>query len=465
MNGATAQDNLSAESLPSQDERSAARPARRAITFGAMAICLFCLARWFYYINAYSVNLLYWDQWDFYVPLFTNASLWDGFFWQHGPHRQGVGFLVIKLVVELSGWNTRAECFVIGGMFVAAAAFAWLLKLRLKLRATPQDIAIPLAFLTLAQWEQFAMTPNPAHGPMPLLLIMLYCLAWTFSNPSLRHASVWLLNFLLIYTGFGLFIGLITPALYVLDGVLAYKRNERRAAAIALAGLLVSLASIGSFFVNYVFAPAASDFRLADPFIRGYILFVSIALSNFWGLKTLSPSTCAVGLFTFFLMVSVLAFHTVILMLGKSKIDKTRSRVIAILITFTLIFLVNSSVGRISLGFSAGQSSRYITYMIPGIFGLYLAMSAMRRSWPGWAIAILLVAATIPVRKDDLLGMTKTKEYKQRWVADYALNGSIESANDFAGQDVHPQSHETYLPAKLDFMKERRLNFFQDIIP
>lgn len=464
MSEVTALDKPSRESSPNQDEHRATHPARRILSFCAVGICLFCLVRWFYCINAYSVNLLYWDQWDFYVPIFTNARFWDGFFWQHGPHRQGAGFLVIKLVAELSDWNTRTECFVIGGIFVAAAACAWLLKLRLRLRATPQDMAIPLAFLTLAQWEQFAMTPNPAHGPMPFLLIMLYCLAWTFSNPYFRHASVWLLNFVLIYTGFGLFIGLITPALYVVDGALAYKRNERREAAMALTGLLVSLASIGSFFVNYVFAPAASDFRLTDPFIRGYILFVSIALSNFWGLKTLSPSTCAVGLFTFFLMVSILAFHTVMLMRDKSEIDKTRSRVIAILIAFTLIFLVNSSVGRISLGFSAGQSSRYVTYMIPGVFGLYLAMSAMRRSWPSWAIALLLIAATIPVRKDDLQGMAKTKEYKQRWVADYALNGSIESANEFAGQDVHPQAHETYLPEKLDFMKERRLNFFQDIV-
>src|SRR5262250_475132 len=33
-------------------------------------------------VDRYSVNILFWDQWDFYTPLFDHAYLWQIFTWQ-----------------------------------------------------------------------------------------------------------------------------------------------------------------------------------------------------------------------------------------------------------------------------------------------------------------------------------------------------------------------------------------------
>src|ERR1039458_9983618 len=65
----------------------------------------------------YSVNLLFWDQWDFYTPLFQHASLGQIFNWQHGVHREGIGLVLDKLVLESTRWNSRAEAlFMVGAL-------------------------------------------------------------------------------------------------------------------------------------------------------------------------------------------------------------------------------------------------------------------------------------------------------------------------------------------------------------
>ena len=47
------------------------------------------------FISSYTVNIIYWDQWDFLQGLFDGADAWTLFRWQHGPQRQGLGNLII----------------------------------------------------------------------------------------------------------------------------------------------------------------------------------------------------------------------------------------------------------------------------------------------------------------------------------------------------------------------------------
>src|SRR5438477_13173453 len=77
-------------------------------------------------------------------------------------------------------------------------------------------MVIPAVAFTPAQWETLVGTLNFAHGPFPLLLIVLYCLAWTSTKKEARYQLVLLINFVSIYTAFGLFVGLLTPILLFL---------------------------------------------------------------------------------------------------------------------------------------------------------------------------------------------------------------------------------------------------------
>ena len=74
--------------------------------------------RMFKFIDRYAVNILYWDQWDFWKPILGSASAWEIFVWQHGPHRQGLGGWIIKLTALASHADLKVEAYVIGGLFI-----------------------------------------------------------------------------------------------------------------------------------------------------------------------------------------------------------------------------------------------------------------------------------------------------------------------------------------------------------
>ena len=222
--------------------------------------------RWFYLINQYSVNLLYWDQWDFYQPLFGGDNIWEVFRWQHGPHRQGIGFVVTRFLADFSGWNTRVDAFAIGMTIFVAMGLALALEARLFGALNWNDILIlPVLFLTPLQFEIFANTPNLSHGAMPLLLIILYCLTLTLPGVLLRSSSIVLLNFGLVYTGFGLFVGLITPIYFLSEAIFAHQKKNGLGLTIFLAGFLISVLTLGSFFIDYNFIPAAPNFQFPYP--------------------------------------------------------------------------------------------------------------------------------------------------------------------------------------------------------
>ena len=83
-----------------------------------------CTVRLFHVIDRLAVNVIYWDEWDFLGGLFEDRGWWDLFTWLHGPHREGLGYAVIKICALLSSWDTRFEAFVVGGITVASAVVA-----------------------------------------------------------------------------------------------------------------------------------------------------------------------------------------------------------------------------------------------------------------------------------------------------------------------------------------------------
>src|SRR5438034_3332519 len=190
-------------------------------------------------VDRCAVNVLFMDQWDFYTPLFDHAGLVELFTWQHGPHRQGLGELLIALLAWCTHWNGRADAFAVAGCICAATLVALLLKWRLFGRFTWTDLIIPSLMLTTRQWESLITVPNPAHSGIPLLLLVLYAMAWTCERKLVRYLLVLAINFASIFTGFGFFLGLITPAVLLIETIhSARQREARNTAAAAIATML-----------------------------------------------------------------------------------------------------------------------------------------------------------------------------------------------------------------------------------
>ena len=272
-----------------------------------IAAALLLGIRFFKVISDYSVNVLFYDQWDFLNPLFTgHAGFGELFFHQHGPHREGLGLVADSFLYPLTAWSTRADSLMIAGCVFAAMLLALLLKYRLFGRLSYGDIAIPLIFLTLAQFETFIGTPNAAYSGIPLLLTMLYCLALLVRRYQTRYALCLLLNFLLIYTGFGLFMGIVTIGVFAVECYWRLRSVSEIPLGASIAALLVACASLGSFFVHYTFQSAVACFVFPYHDLRAYPLFVALMVSRFFGLMTPVRAAEAVGVLGILLAAAIL---------------------------------------------------------------------------------------------------------------------------------------------------------------
>ena len=315
----------------------------------AIVFSLLIMVRWWYYINTYSVNILFFDQWDFYDALFNNNSLWEIFRWQSGPHRQG-GLILTKAIAVISGWNTRAEAFAIGGIVCLAMVVALALRHKLGPRLNAADVAIPLIFLTPIQHEIFAGTPFLAIGSVPLFLFMLYSFVWVAWRGPVRFGTILILNFLLIYTGYGLFVGMITPYLFGIEALHSHRARDRKGFWLALSGVAISLISVGTFFVGYQFMPGVESFQFPIHKWWRYPQFMALMLANFCGIKGGTLLSYATGYFIILFMGTLAIIHLVrSLRPGNVVPEYPANSIITVLITFTLIFCTFTAVGRVSL--------------------------------------------------------------------------------------------------------------------
>lgn len=418
--------------------------------------------RFFKLISTYAVNIFFSDQWDFDdATLFQRHSLWQMFSWQHGPHRQGAGALLQWVVEPLFRWNSRTESFVVGGVIVIAATCAMYLKSRLYDRLSISDAIIPIIFFTPLQYETLFVTANFAHGPMPLLLIVLYCIAWTFRNLLVRYALVLAINFVTIYTGFGILLGLLTPMLLVAD-YWANLREAKRRRIYFLIALLIALASFASFFVGYKMQPAADCFspRPHSPIL--YTWYAALMLSPFfgvWGIRTLPILVGAIvlcGLLTV-LIISMKRLRS-------RNAQWSRNATIAVLTAYCLLFCLATAYGRLCMGMGFAQTSRYVIYLNLGLLGIYFGLLTIRNAAArnvAVAIFALSLLRTIEPSPRFFNNMVVMHNVKQEWKTCYLALGDIGECNTYVR--VYPWEPErTRLQEKLDYLRQTRQNLFAD---
>jgi hypothetical protein len=425
---------------------------------------------WWYLINRYSVNMLFWDQWDLFDAFIKKANFWELYNWQHGPHRQGIGFLLMKLTNHLSGWNTRVDCVVIGIITSLSAITAILLSKRITQQKalTWMDGLIPLIVMTPLQYGIVVNTPNFSHGAIPLLLILLLACAFQIPFSKRRYAAILVLNALAVYSGMAVFVGLIVPVLLVVDAWRLHQQQQKKLCGVTLGAVMLSLATLAAFFTNYRFNPAIDGFEFPISEGRLYAHYVALALSGFIGMRH-DPGLLAlmVGyclLITFLAILWVAAKTLLIPSRNLTFPDYARSQVLVLFIGFTLVFCGNAAIGRIFLGRTAGQASRYIPYLIPAFLALYLfyASLPMRIRWGGSLVyMMIMIAATHMLSSADLADMQFYYRIKTHWKTNYLRTRSIEQANQAAGHPMHPNEDATGLQEKLDFLEARHLNLFK----
>ena len=431
-------------------------------TYLLMCVQLFNL------VSRYAVNLLFWDQWEIAdATLFEHHSIWEMFRWQHGPHRQGIGALLQKLIEPSIHWNGRYEAFGIAVMIVVSAALALLLKVRLYGAIDYSDVIIPMLLLTPRQWETLVLTTNPAHGSLPLLLI-LYCLAWLIRTYSWKYACVLLLNFFLIYDGYGIFVGVVTPVLLALD----YHANTRHLGHKyrwgSGAALTISIASLVSFFVGYQFQSGVDCFSLAPDNPVLYLCFVALMLTNVAGLNILSLKLATlIGSIPLLLLLASLWLVVKRLWVRRGTDIWFHHAVVAALLAYSVLYCFNAAYGRLCLGLAYAIVSRYTPYVVLGFFGLYLyALSNSARNMRVGLVLLLLVFATLsarPLSRSETLVVSRTSDGKRAWRDCYLARHDIRQCDASTDFQVYPHPEATHMQEKLDFLEQNRLNLYSDL--
>ncbi len=420
-----------------------------------IAACAALAVRLLNFTDTFAVNVLYWDEWDFLAPYFNGDSLATKFLWQHGPIRQGVGAIAIEIIYRLTNWNSRVESFFEAGVVCIAAALALWTKRRLIGPLRPLDVFIPLIYLTLNQWEMVAVTVNPAHGPLPLLLVTWLAFSTTMASRRWRVLNIALATILATYTGFGVFLGLVGPVLLALE---VHQATESRDRALFATALACTLGAFAGFFVHYRFVPAVDCFKFPDPHPSRYLLFIG----EFYFQRTGVVLEGGKGVVLYgALLVGLIALALRSWWLAFFREDRV-ALVVAALSSYVLLFAVNSAIGRTCIGAGAGLASRYVDYSSLAWFAVYLwLIRLLPESQVARDTVLVLFTMAALGERVDRSGAGHYMTRKKAWVRCYLQTHSIQGC-DAAGGPIYPVPVGTHMQEKLDYLEKNKLNLFSE---
>jgi hypothetical protein len=410
-------------------------------------------------VNTHAVNMMYGDQFDIYQPMFLGQSWWETFALQHGPHREGAGLIFTRALAAASGWDSRWDAFAASILMIAAALLGILLARRFGIRRSLLLAAVPLVFLNVHQYEIFVGAVNLSYASVPMLLFMAYCLAWFLENDLGRSLSLGFLTFLLIFTGFGLFAGLLTPPLLLVDAVQSWRAGRRTRAWWSILALAIAGAGWVLFSRGYVFQPAVSGFRFPYEHPLQYGVFVARMLGNFYGTAVLSAWQLIVGLAAAAALVAIAARNGY-RCVARGVAHETESVVLFCLAAFALLFCANCAIGRVFTGPIAPLAPRYAALLIPAGLAIFLQLAQLRAhpnlAWLAMAYVVLLVPGTSIRRADEIYGENWYADGRRSWKAAYLRTHDEVQADQVAHFPVYPGP----LGDKLTFLEDRRLNLF-----
>jgi len=412
-------------------------------------------------VDRYSVNMMFGDQWDFCQP-FQGDTLWGSFDHQHGPHRQGVGLLLTRVIAYYSRLNSRWDSFGLSFVLIAAAAFGLLLAYLCGLRNPLAFLPIPMLYLTGRQWEHFVCASNISHGAMPILLFTLYGIAWFIRPHFLRLLLISLLTFCLIFTGFGIFVGLVTPMILLVEAVQAARAREFPRAAFVIAALIANAISWWMFSWNYVFQPAAAGFRFPYEKPLEYLYFIGMMFANYFGLSTPGRPAVLLGLFIAGCLGFLCLFHGW-RFLRNGVIHQPTSVVIFALAAYSLIYCVNTAIGHVFLNWTVqATASRYVTLMIPAGLAIFLHLATRKPPRLGTTLALLYAFALIPcafyIDPSATAFMESFRDRRVIWRRTYLATQDVHQADAASGFQVYPASND--IIDRLNYLRLHQLNLF-----
>jgi hypothetical protein len=443
------------------DARVRASKWRRFYWLAGLAVFLALALRQHLFVNRYAVNMMFLDAWNFYRVFFENKGWWDIFTFQHGPHRQGITFFATALHAHHSDWNVRWDAFAVSFTVIAAAALgAWLL-IKSGVSRGFALAAAGVMILNIRQYEIFTASPNLSPQAAPLLFLMAIGLCWRVPSPALRLPLLAVLTFNAIFTGYGLFAGLVVPAMLLVEIAQTLQAKDHRRFWLACAALAVITVGWEIFSDGYKLATSVPGFRFPHERPLEYAWFVALMLANFHGVPGHAAPTIAFGLVVCAGIAAVCALHGRRL-LRRGVVAEPLSAVIFCLSAFTLLYCANTAVGRVCLGLDAAPGApRYVTLIIPSAVAVFLHLhfcTGKKWRWLAGLYVALLAAGTLCLRANDRAAVRWFHDGEVAWRAAYLETHDELTANERAHFEVYGKPG--VITDRLRYLEEHRLNLF-----
>lgn len=447
---------------------------RNSNLISGLIILAFFIFHSYYLIDItlkYSVNILFWDQWDFYIVYFNNLSYYEYFILQHGPHRQGIGPFFTEIINYFSDWDTKVESLSITVILILSCFSALWLKFRVTEKLHIFDFIIVYLFLSPVHIDTIAGTPNLSHSALPLLLFILYCHIWLFNKSYTRNLIILCLNLFLTFTGFGVFTCLLTLGIFSLE-LLRSKLNKSKSFISDILFLSGAIFTILFFLHNYRFNPAVDCFGEKQIEISSYIKFCGLLFSRALSItyyegpvKNLIAQNTGIGIFLLLITTSIISLFSILRHMSDKTVNQ-KSLVVLLLCSFVILYAINISIGRICLTEAGSQVSRYSTLLMLGFFGFYISIILMKKriiKYLGLTllISILSYGYKNAFIKADQIG-NENKSRKEVWKICYLKYENINDCDIRTGTQIYPNPQKTGLENKLKFLKENKLNLYKN---
>lgn len=430
---------------------------------------------WVAAVARFHVEGIYWDQWMFLEPMFQDRGWLALFTEQHGPHRQGVAFIITSWIMDWSGWDTRVEALWVASLLVVAALLALRWKYRLTGRLSWIDLWLPLAVLAMRQYENVILVPNASHSMFPLVLMLTAALVLLKELTVARWLVLGVIGVLALFTGFALFVWGALLGLVLLVAVREIWRKQYRALIGPGAGGAVLLGGLIWFLQGYLFNPASPGATFPHYPLGDYPLFVVRMLASRMGMLGGGADGMMWGYLVLGLAIAVLG-------LGCFKIvraDRLKASWLAavLFVTIGLGYAFFTALGRVHLGVEGGEASRYTPLMIS--FWLGLVAWTATASWRGWNWAAAIMGwsmvvvpwmdmwdrpwrdwpGTLGMGERSRTAVVWTTSYKTKWLLAWQETGDWREAEAQVPYGVHPGPDGSPLGDQIEFLGERELSF------
>lgn len=328
----------------------------------------------------YSTNILFSDQFDLVSGLVSEKNLINIFLWRHGPHRQGIIFVVWGIIQSIVGIDARIPSWI-SVICVIVATYLAIKIIRILTRPSLTDIIIPVIFLSPKLYESLIGVSNPSHGPFPLFMIFLFILL--LINQKVNHSNFLLgiCIFLLTFSGFGLVVIPVVISLCFLQiiGLIKKTRNKIQIQPTSedknriIYMLFSAFLSVVLFLNHYQLESTVECFSGKINLLPQFNYILNI-FASFTGFIHSSTNASLVGIFIFAVILTTfirsgykIASHN---RLPTHLLPSYYSVYIAS--GFTIVFTILTAYGRECLGVDSAYASRYLPYILPGIWASYV---------------------------------------------------------------------------------------------